>query len=215
MTIFLSENTKRLVDYGRILAEFEDTPFLLMSIKTVVDNYSMYKVNFTGFDIYYAIKANPKPEILDCLVKNGSCFDCASYNEIFMVSSAMLRVLGIIDFDRISFGNTMKLERDIKKAYDLGMRLFAVDSIDEVDALVWAANGSEIFCRIKTSGKGADWPLTKNLAAIVKWLINFWNMTHQNGLIARGVSFHVGSQQRDINAWDEPKWSTTVLGVLS
>ena len=35
--------------------------------------------------VYYAVKANPAPEILSLLESLGSCFDCASVGEIEMV----------------------------------------------------------------------------------------------------------------------------------
>ncbi len=50
--------------------------------------------------------------------------------------------------DRISFGNTIKKERDIARAYALGIRLFAVDCQAEVEKIARAAPGSRVFCRI-------------------------------------------------------------------
>jgi ornithine decarboxylase len=63
--------------------------------------------------------------------------------------------------DRISFGNTIKKERDIARAYELGVRLFAVDCEAEVEKIARAAPGSKVFCRILCDGAGAEWPLSR------------------------------------------------------
>ncbi len=61
--------------------------------------------------IYYAVKANPAPEILRLLAAMGSSFDTASVAEVEMAMDAGAPA------DRISFGNTIKKERDIARAY--------------------------------------------------------------------------------------------------
>ena len=63
--------------------------------------------------------------------------------------------------DRISFGNTIKKSSDIAGAYARGVRLFAFDSRAELEKIAVAAPGSRVFCRILTSGEGAEWPLSR------------------------------------------------------
>jgi hypothetical protein len=63
-----------------------------------------------GAVVFYAVKANPAPEVLSLLASLGSCFDCASVVEIEMALAAGATP------DRISFGNTIKKERDIARA---------------------------------------------------------------------------------------------------
>jgi ornithine decarboxylase len=87
------------------------------------------------------VKANPKPEVLHVLAQLGSSFDVASVAEIDMVLAA-----GVAP-DRMSFGNTIKKERDIARAYSLGVRLYAVDCAAEVEKVARAAPGSSVFCR--------------------------------------------------------------------
>ena len=43
----------------------------------------------------------------------------------------------------------------------MGVRLFAFDSEAELAKIARAAPGAKVFCRILTSGEGADWPLSK------------------------------------------------------
>ena len=68
--------------------------------------------------------------------------------------------------DRISFGNTIKKERDVVRAMELGVRLFAVDCTAEVEKVArsaekTAAQDARIFCRILCDGAGAEWPLSR------------------------------------------------------
>ena len=89
------------------------------------------------------------------LASLGSCFDTASVPEVEMALAAGATP------DRISFGNTIKKERDIARAYALGIRLFAVDCKDEVEKIARAAPGARVFCRILYDCAGAEWPLSR------------------------------------------------------
>src|SRR3989304_7102018 len=63
--------------------------------------------------------------------------------------------------DRISYGNTIKKERDIARAFALGVRLYAVDCKAGVEKVARAAPGSRVFCRILSDCAGAEWPLSR------------------------------------------------------
>src|SRR6202021_1673308 len=63
--------------------------------------------------------------------------------------------------DRISYGNTIKKERDIARPFALGVRMFAVDCKPEVEKVARAAPGSRVFCRILSDCVGAEWPLSR------------------------------------------------------
>ena len=104
--------------------------------------------------------------------------------------------------DRISFGNTIKKERDIARAFELGVRLFAVDCKAEVEKVARAAPGSKVFCRILCDGAGAEWPLSRKFGCEPAMAADVLEHAHRLGLEAYGVSFHVGSQQRNQHAWD-------------
>ena len=99
--------------------------------------------------------------------------------------------------DRISFGNTIKKERDIARAYELGVRLFAVDCKAEVEKVARAAPGAKVFCRILFDCVGAEWPLSRKFGCEPEMAVDVLEHAHRAGLDAYGVSFHVGSQQRN------------------
>jgi ornithine decarboxylase len=174
----------------------DDGPVLVVDLDVVRDNYNAFAKALPDSRVFYAVKANPAPEVLSLLASLGSCFDTASVAEIEMALAAGATP------DRVSYGNTIKKERDIARAYELGVRLFAVDCKPEVDKIARAAPGSKVFCRILCDGAGAEWPLSRKFGCEPAMAADVLEHAHRQGLIAYGISFHVGSQQRNQHAWD-------------
>ncbi len=57
-----------------------------------------------------------------------------------------------------------------------------------------AAPGSKVFCRILTSGAGADWPLSRKFGTTIDRARDLMIRAGDMGLDPYGLSFHVGSQ---------------------
>ena len=181
----------------RFLAEQKPaTPCLVMDLDVVADNYRRLHAAVPRAGIYYAVKANPAPEILKVLAKLGSSFDTASVAEIDMALATG------VSADRLSYGNTIKKKSDIAAAYARGVRLYAFDSEAELGKIAEAAPGSRVFCRILTSGANADWPLSRKFGCDVEMAKKLLLDAAKRNVIPHGVSFHVGSQQRDPGQWD-------------
>jgi len=169
---------------------------MVLDLDVVRDNYNAFARALPDTRVFYAVKANPSPEVLHLLATLGSCFDTASVVEIEMALAAGATP------DRISFGNTIKKERDIARAFQLGVRLFAVDCVEEVEKVARVAPGARVFCRILTDGAGAEWPLSRKFGCVPAMAIEVLTKAHRLGLSAYGISFHVGSQQTQLDAWD-------------
>ena len=107
----------------------DEGPVLVVDLDVVRTNYQNFAKALPDSRVFYAVKANPAPEVLSLLASLGSCFDTASVPEIEMALAAGATA------DRISYGNTIKKERDIARAYALGVRLFAVDCKAEVEKI--------------------------------------------------------------------------------
>jgi ornithine decarboxylase len=186
--------TSRIRDYLRRNAD--DGPRLVVDLDVVRDNYLTFAKALPDTRVFYAVKANPAPEVLSLLASLGSCFDTASVPEIEMALAAGAAA------DRISFGNTIKKERDIARAHALGVRLFAVDCQAEVEKVSRSAPGSRVFCRILSDCVGAEWPLSRKFGCEAAMAVDVLEHAMKLGLEPYGVSFHVGSQQRNPHAWD-------------
>lgn len=172
------------------------TPCLVVDVDRVAENYQALQSALPIADIFYAVKANPAPQILSKLRDLGSSFDAASIHEIE-------RCLDVgIDPAVLSFGNTIKKERDIARAAEMGVALYAFDSAAELDKLVRAAPGARVYCRILMEGEGADWPLSDKFGCELAMAEDLMVEAGERGLDPFGISFHVGSQQRQLAQWD-------------
>ncbi|MDR2309680.1 MAG: type III PLP-dependent enzyme [Brucellaceae bacterium] len=186
--------TQRIIDF--LATRRPEGPCLVVDLDVVRENYEHFEKALPASRIFYAVKANPAPQILSLLASMGSNFDTASVAEIEMALNAGATA------DRISYGNTIKKERDIARAYEYGIRLYAVDCVEEVEKVARAAPGSRVFCRILADGEGAEWPLSRKFGCVPEMAVDVLRAAHKLGLDAYGVSFHVGSQQVDLTAWD-------------
>jgi ornithine decarboxylase len=182
---------------SRFLAEHApETPCLIIDLEAIAKSYDSLRRYLPLARIYYAVKANPASEIITILERKGASFDVASRGEIELCLGA-----GIAP-ERLSFGNTIKKEKDIAFAYQAGVRLFAFDSAHELGKLVRAAPDARVFCRILVASDGAEWPLSRKFGCAPDMAIELLRQARTAGLDPYGISFHVGSQQTDIGQWD-------------
>ena len=186
--------TARIIDFLR--DRQPEGPCLVVDLDVIETNYKAFTRAMPDTRIFYAVKANPAPEILKLLAAMGSCFDTASVAEIEMALASGATA------ERISFGNTIKKERDIARAHALGVSLFAVDCVEEVEKIARVAPAAKVFCRILTDGAGAEWPLSRKFGCEPAMAIDVLKRADALGLKAYGISFHVGSQQTRLEAWD-------------
>jgi ornithine decarboxylase len=181
----------------KALADTKETPFLVVDTATVGKQYDELATTFPFARIYYAVKANPAREVIGLLRDRGSNFDIASIYELDRVLD-----LGITP-DRISYGNTIKKSRDIRYFYERGVRMYATDSEADLRNIAKAAPGSRVYVRVLTEGtETADWPLSRKFGCQTDVAMDLMILARDLGLVPYGVSFHVGSQQRDIGSWD-------------
>jgi ornithine decarboxylase len=189
----------------KAFAKGKDTPVLILDLDVIKANYEALRTNLPYAKVYYAVKANPNDEIIKLLRDLGSNFDVASRYEL-----DQLLGLGVAP-ERLSYGNTIKKERDIAYFYEKGVRLFVTDSPSDLDKISRAAPGSRVFFRLLTEGLGADWPLSKKFGCHPDLARQLIKLSVRLGLEPYGISFHPGSQQRDVGQWST---AITQAGML-
>lgn len=186
-------------------AHREETPFLVVDLDVVRENYLALRRYLPIARVFYAVKANPADPIISLLVDLGSSFDVASLAEVDLCLANGATP------DRISYGSTIKKERDIAAAFARGVRLFAFDSEAELEKLAKVAPASQVFCRILVDNAGADWPLSRKFGCEISMARDLLVRARDLGLDPYGVSFHVGSQQTDLTQWDVAVGKTVML----
>ncbi len=198
-------NTKRAreiisqeeLDRIKKFTEGKQTPFLVLDVDAIAQKYDELTRALPRAKVYFAMKACPTNEVLMMLYEKGSYFDVASIYEI-----NQLLALGIPG-ERMSFGNPIKKAKDIAYAHEKGIRLYTSDSYSDIDKLAENAPGAQVNFRLLLDGSaGADWPLSKKFGAHPDMVYKLVKYAKEKGIEPYGVAFHVGSQQRDIGAWD-------------
>ncbi len=187
---------------GFLASSAMPTPFVVIDVDHVEQRYHELRTALPAARVYYAVKANPGRPILERLHALGSSFDVASPAEI----EACLAVG--VSADRISYGNTIKKRADIAAAAAVGVRRFTVDCAEELDKVAEMAPGASVCVRLFHDCGGADWPLSRKFGCAAGDVERLLVAASLAGLEC-GVSFHVGSQQRDLTTWFD------TLGVVA
>jgi ornithine decarboxylase len=186
----------------RVLKFLEETqpatPCLVVDLDIVERKYQGLTESLPLAEVFYAVKANPAPEVLGRLAKLGASFDTASSGEIRSVMAHG------VPAEKISFGNTIKKAADIAWAHQQGVKLYAFDSEAELEKLAAHAPGAQVFCRILVEAEGALWPLNRKFGCVPDMAADLLAKAAKLGLQPYGISFHVGSQQLDATQWERP-----------
>jgi len=195
-------------DWQRFLefSEKLETPCVVINLRTIKKNYIKLQSSFPFAQIYYAVKANPAPQVISLLAELGSNFDIASRYELDKVLA-----LGVPP-ERISYGNTIKKAVDIAYFFDKGIRMFATDSKEDLKNIAKQAPGFRVYVRILVENSvTADWPLSRKFGCHPDMAYDLLVQARDAGLTPYGISFHVGSQQRDIGQWNDAIAKTKYL----
>ena len=182
---------------ARFLAQQQPaTPCLVLDVDRVEENFRALQRVLPLARIYYAVKANPARPVLERLVRLGSSFDAASWEEV----SGCLDAGALPEV--ISFGNTIKKVSAIRSAFARGVTLFAFDSAEELEKLAEHAPGARVYCRILVENEGAEWPLSRKFGTTIESARELMVRAGEMGLDPYGLSFHVGSQQTTTRAYE-------------
>ncbi len=150
-----------------------------------------FQDNFKG-DVFYAVKANPSPWVIETLAANGvNSFDVASVPEIELVSQ-------FAPGARMAFMHPVKSRRAIAAAYfDHGVSTFSLDTHDELQKILDATKGADdltLIVRLAVSAEGAAYSLSGKFGVETHQASDLLLAVRRATKGKMGVSFHVGSQ---------------------
>ena len=180
------------------LRDLLGTPFLELETAVVAERLRAISRTFPGAAIHYAVNANPHPDVLATVVAAGANFAVASPAEVRAGLAA-----GAAPDDLI-YTKPVTRRDDIAQAAAMGVRLFVVDTMSAVQKVAETAPGTAVVCRLLTSGKASGWPLTRRNGCSVSQAVDVLRLAADLGLDPAGISFHVGSNERDPDAWRLP-----------
>lgn len=172
-----------------------EPPFFLFSKKKLVDNLKKFERLFPNSQVHYAMKANSEPELLKILAEAGSGFEVASVYELGLLKKLKVKP------DKIIYGTSVKPAKQIKEFFDYGVDRFACDSFPEVEKIASVAPGSKVYVRTIANDSGSVFKFSEKFGTDPASIIPLLTKAKELGLVPYGISFHVGSQASDPEAW--------------
>jgi ornithine decarboxylase len=150
-----------------------------------------FQDNFKG-DVFYAVKANPSPWVIETLAKSGvASFDVASTAEIELVAKHAPGA-------RMAFMHPVKSRAAIAAAYfDHGVKTFALDTHEELAKILEATGGAQdltLIVRLGVQAEGATYSLSGKFGVDLHEAPSLLLAVRRATSGKMGVSFHVGSQ---------------------
>jgi ornithine decarboxylase len=150
-----------------------------------------FQDNFQG-DVFYAVKANPSPWVIETLAANGvNSFDVASIREVELVAQHASGA-------RMAFMHPVKSRSAIERAYfDHGVKTFALDTHEELAKILEATGGADdlsLIVRLGVSAEGATYSLAGKFGVEAHQAPSLLLAARRATQDRMGVSFHVGSQ---------------------
>lgn len=170
------------------LVKKHGTPLFIISKSKLHEQVNNFKTSIPRVNPFYAVKANPRPEILKIFAQYGLGFDVASQKEIEIITN-----LGV-EPSRMVFANTNKYPEVLKYAHKKGINLMTFDSEYELNKIAKYAPGAKVLVRIKVPNVGSMVELSIKFGVEPQDAIPLLIKAYKLGLKPFGVSFHVGSQ---------------------
>lgn len=191
----ISEVVRSVIEQKNITEE----PFFLFDLEHLARKWAEWKELMPRVEPHYAVKCNPHPQIMKTLRALGAKFDCASKEEIESVLA-----LGDIDAEHdIIYANPTKPASHLKVASRHGVKLMTFDNADELHKIKAVYPDAQLVLRIMTDDSKATCRFSAKYGAPLNVANDLLKLAIQLHLSVVGVSFHVGSGQRDPSAFSD------------
>jgi ornithine decarboxylase len=173
------------------------TPVVIIDHDEIRRNYARFKRYLPRVQAYYAVKANPAPEIVRTLYEAGASFDVASFPEFLLVyeNIRQLSAKERQDFiwDKIIYANPIK-PRETLEALDEYKPLITYDNFDELRKIRRYAPHAGLVLRLRVPNTGSMVELSSKFGCDSGEAVDLILEAFRIGLVVEGLSFHVGSQ---------------------
>jgi ornithine decarboxylase len=179
------------------LAKKHGTPLVVVDHKVLRENYEKFRKHLPRVQVYYAVKANSDPAIVQTFYDAGASFDVASIAEFLNVHEKIkdLPAKERQDFiwDRIIYANPIKAVETLEQL-DPYKPLVTYDNYEEVTKIARHAPHSGLVLRLRVPNTGSMVELSSKFGALPGEAVDLIAFAQNNKLVVEGLSFHVGSQ---------------------
>jgi len=176
---------------------FSEESFFIVDIGKIIRQYLRWKEYLPDVELFYAMKCNPNPLIIEILSGLGCSFDTASKGEIKTVLSM------IDDPTRIIFANPCKMSNQIRYARAVDVDLTTFDSDHELYKIKLYHPNCDLVLRIKVNDAKSICKFSCKFGASIPEAEKLLEIANTLNLKVVGVSFHIGSGCLDPTQFDE------------
>ena len=179
------------------IARRHGTPVVVIDHDIIRRNYAAFRKHLPKVQVYYAVKANPAPEIVSTLYRAGGSFDVASLPEFMLVYQNIKR-LGARErqdfiWDKIVYANPIK-PKETLQALDKYKPLVTYDNRAELAKIQRFAPHAGLALRLRVPNTGSMVELSSKFGCDPGEAVDLVEEAFEAGLTVEAVSFHVGSQ---------------------
>ncbi len=179
------------------LAREHGTPLFVIDHDEIRKSYRTFRQHLPRVQAYFAVKANPDPEIVRTLFDEGGSFDVASMPE-FMIVYDIIKNMPPKErqdwiWDKIIYANPIKTSQTLAEL-DTYKPLVTFDNTDEIRKIKEFAPHAGLALRLRVPNTGAMVELSSKFGASPGEAVDLILEADKAGLKVEGISFHVGSQ---------------------
>ena len=179
------------------LAQEHGTPLFIVDHEQLRRNLAEFNRWLPRVQPYFAVKANPLPEIIRTLYLAGASFDVASMPEFLLVHENIkeLPEKERQDFiwDKIIYSHPIKAN-DTLRELNQYRPLVTYDNHEEIRKVKKHAPDCGMLLRLKVPNTGAMVELSSKFGAEPGEAVDLIQAAEAEGITVEGLSFHVGSQ---------------------
>jgi len=180
----------------RALVKLHGTPLLVIDKQKLIDEYQRFRRLLPRVRLFYAIKANPHPDVIRTFRDLGSSYDVASEGEMRHVLAQG------VNPNHIIFANTVKRPEALQFANRHKINFVTFDNEPELYKIAKFAPGCRVLARLKVSNMGSIVELSLKFGADQEQIVPMLAKARTLGLKPQGISFHVGSQCTNIENYE-------------
>jgi ornithine decarboxylase len=153
--------------------------------KKLVQNVTVWKKYLPSVNLYYAMKCNPHPKIINELSKLDIGFECSAISEIKQC----------LPFNKdIIYGHPHKTKISIDDVKQYGIQKLVYDSIDQLKLMYSIYPKSQPILRIQSCEEKSEIKFNQKFGAHNEDLDELIYFHNKNNYNLHGISFHVGSK---------------------
>jgi ornithine decarboxylase len=171
------------------------TPSLVLDFDVIHATYDRFLEAMPGAQVFYAVKANANPQVIQQVVDRHGGLEIASLAELERSLDA-----GAVG-EQIICSNPIKNPVFLKRMHQSGVYAMVVDSSYEVEKVAVYAPGSRVYVRLAVDNHGSVLPLAGKFGVGPEEALALFDQARDLGLQPIGLSFHVGSQCLKVENW--------------